>query len=105
MTNSSFLDLMMADETATGTMTKLQESLKQKSGAGNMFYRYKNMPYNSTCTLRFLPASSELADNEVTPRFWLPKKVIRLRFNNPDQEGSEVVLTIPVMQMYTGGKT
>src|SRR5678816_4690772 len=93
---NSFLDLMMSDDTATGTMDRLKTSLKTRGSGNNVFYRYKSMPYNSTCTVRFLPASSEVAENDVQPEFWVPKKVVRLRFENPEQDGSEVILNIPV---------
>ncbi len=105
MSNSSFLNLIMSDETATGTLNRLKSSLKNRGGSGTNFYRYKSMPYGASCTIRFLPASSEVADNDVQPDFWTPKKVVRLRFDNPEQDGSEVVLAIPAMQMYTGCKT
>jgi hypothetical protein len=101
----SFLDFMMDESTASSSLTKLQENLKTRGTGNNIFYRYKNMDYNSTCTIRFLPASSEIAENDVQPEFWLPKKVLRLRFENPEQQGSEVILRIPARQMYTGEKT
>lgn len=103
---ASFLDIMMDDSTAESQNTKLVESLKVRSGgSSNIFYRYKNMDFGQSVTLRFLPASSEVLENEVQPDFWIPKKVIRLRFENPDQPDSEVVLPIPAMQMYTNCKT
>src|SRR3954463_5866200 len=102
----SFIDFMMDDATASSQNDKLKESLKNRSGGSNkIFYRYKDMNYGQSATVRFLPASAEIAENEVQPRFWMPKKVIRLRFENPEQENSEVILRIPAMQMYTGCKT
>lgn len=102
---SSFLDFMLDDDTASGALSKLQESMKSRSSGGNVFYRYKNLDYNATSTIRFLPASSEIAENDVKPDFWLDRKVIRLRFNDPMVEGGIVILPIPVMQMYKRGKT
>ena len=103
---ASFLDFMMDDATAESQNAKLKESLKNRGGGGsNVFYRYKNMGYGQTAIIRFLPASAEIAENEVQPKFWLPKKVIRLRFENPEQADSEVILPIPAMQMYTNCKT
>jgi hypothetical protein len=102
---SSFLDFMLDEDTATGALNKLQESMKTRSSGGNVFYRYKNLDYNATSTIRFLPASSEIAENDVKPDFWLDRKVIRLRFNDPMVEGGVVILPIPVMQMYKRGKT
>lgn len=101
---SNWLDKMMDEETATGALKKLQESMKSKSGGSSVYYRYKRMDYGQSCTLRFLPSSAELAENEVQPSFWLERKVIRLRFDDPAQEGGVVILPIPVMQMYKGGK-
>ncbi len=105
MNNTELLELMMSDETATGAMDRLKASLKNRGSGTNIFYRYKTMPYGSSCTVRFLAAYSETSENDVQPEFWVPKKVVRLRFENPEQEGSEVALSIPVMQMYTKCKT
>lgn len=103
---SNFLDFMMDDATAESQNAKLKESLKNRGGgSSNVFYRYKNMDFGSTATIRFLPASAEILENEVQPKFWVPKKVIRLRFENPEQAESEVILPIPAMQMYTNCKT
>jgi hypothetical protein len=104
---STFLERLMSDDTAVGTLDRLKTELKSRGGSGsNLFYNYRrHLPYDATSTVRFLPASSDLMENEVQPRFWLPKKIIRLRFENPEQAESEVILPIPVMQMYTGGKT
>lgn len=102
----SFLDYMMDDDTASSQAAKLKASLNTRGGgSNNLFYRYKNMTFGQTATIRFLPASAEIADNEVQPKFWEAKKVIRLRFENPEQADSEVVLQIPAMQMYTNCKT
>jgi hypothetical protein len=104
---SSFLDFMMDDSTASSQNDKLKESMKNRgTGTSNVWYNYRrNMDYGASTKVRFLPASSEIAENEVQPKFWVPKKVIRLRFENPQKEGSEVILPIPAMQMYTGCKT
>lgn len=102
---NDFLDYMMSDDTATGNLKTLQESTKNRGGSNNLFFRYKRMPDGGTSTIRLLPISQDVAELEARPKFWLPKKVIRLRFENPLQEGSEVVLAIPVLQMFVGGKT
>lgn len=101
---NDFFTWMMDDDTATAPLKTMQETSK-RSGGSNLFCRYKKMDFGGSVTVRFLPASQDVAENEARPKFWLPKKVIRLRFDNPDQTGSEVVLTIPVMQMFKGGKT
>lgn len=96
-----FLDYLMDDESATGAMKDLQNSLKG-GGSNNVWYRYRNvLSTGQSCTLRFLPASEENASGP----FWLPKKIIRLKFADPVNVGQDVNLNIPVMQMYVGGKT
>jgi hypothetical protein len=101
---NDFMTYMMSDDTAEDNMQKLQESQKVRSGGSNVFFRYKKIEADSTATVRFLPISSDVLVNSNRPAFWVDKKVIRLRFDNPDQEGSECAITIPVMQMYKGGK-
>jgi hypothetical protein len=98
----SILDILMDEATATSGLKDLQTAMKGNSGgSNNVWYRYRSvLGTGQTCTLRFLPAS----ENNVSGQFWLPKKVIRLKFADPKTVGSEVNINIPVMQMYTGGK-
>ena len=103
MTN--FFDYMTSDETASSSQKKLVESLKNRGTGNSVFYRYKSMAYGTTATVRFLPASFEIIDDAVQPDFWVPKKVLRLRFENPEKANSDVILRIPAMQMYTHCKT
>jgi hypothetical protein len=101
----SFIDYMMDADTAEAAMKTHQEGLKPQ-GRSNLFYYYRKMEFNASCTLRFLPISTEVATSEdARKRFLLQKKVVRLRFDNPEVAGSKVVIQIPAMQMYVGGKT
>ena len=103
---SSFIDYMMSEDTAETAMKTMQEGMATRGRSNNLFYYYRKLEYNASSVVRFLPISTEVADSdEVRKRFTLPKKVIRLRFDNPQVADAKVVLTIPVMQMYTGGKT
>jgi len=103
---SSFIDYMMSEDTAETAMKTMQEGMATRGRSNNLFYYYRKLDYNASSVVRFLPISTEVADSdEPRKRFTLPKKVIRLRFDNPQVADAKVVLTIPVMQMYTGGKT
>lgn len=98
----SFLDYLFDDETAVSGLKTLTDSIKNKgSGSNNVWFRFRNgLDFNQSCTVRFLPASPE---NMAGP-FWLPKKLVRLKFADPVNVGQDVNITVPVMQMYTGGK-
>jgi hypothetical protein len=102
----SFIDYMMDESTAETSMKEMQSGLANKGRANNnLFYYYRKMDIGGSCMVRFLPISTEVAESdEVKKRFWLAKKTIRLRFDNPELAESKVVITIPVMQMYTGGR-
>lgn len=104
---NSFIDYMMSDDTAESAMKTMRESMaNSQNRTNNLFYYYRKLDFGQSSTVRFLPISKEVAmSDEVKKRFSLAKKVIRLRFDNPEVDESKVVLTIPVMQMYIGGKT
>jgi hypothetical protein len=100
------MDFMMSEDTAEAAMKTMQEGMATRGRSNNLFYYYRKLDYNQSSVVRFLPISTEVAlSDEVKKRFTLPKKVIRLRFDDPQAAESKIVLTIPVMQMYTGGKT
>lgn len=104
---SNFIDYMMSDDTAESAMKTMREGMaNSQNRSNNLFYYYRKLDFNQSSTIRFLPISKEVAmSDDVKKRFTLAKKVIRLRFDNPELDQSKVVLTIPVMQMYIGGKT
>jgi hypothetical protein len=100
----SILDVMFDDSAAQAGLKDMRDNAKGSS-LSNVFYRYQNMDFGASTTVRYLPHSGQKLTGDKFDDFWLPKKVIRIRFTNPVKEGSEVSLTIPVMQMYIGGKT
>jgi hypothetical protein len=103
---SSFIDYMMDEGTAESSMKAMREEMSSKTRSNNLFYYYRKLPFKASSVVRFLPISTEVAESdEVRKRFTLPKKVIRLRFDNPEAAESKVVVAIPVLQMYRGGKT
>jgi hypothetical protein len=96
------LDYLMNDETATTGLTDLTDSVKNKgSSSNNVWFRYRSLDFGQSCTIRFLPAS----EDNISGPFWLPKKIIRLKFADPSNVGQDVNIAIPVMQMYTGGRS
>ena len=97
----SVLDFLLDPETAVTAQKSLADSVKNKGSSSNsVWYRYRNMADYASCTIRFLPMSEE----QIAGKFWLPKKVIRLRFADPVNIGQDVNIAIPVKQMYVGGK-
>lgn len=103
---SSFIDYMMDEGTAETSMKAMQEGMSSRGRSANCFYYYRKLDHNASSVVRFLPISAEVAESdEVRKRFTIAKKVIRLRFDNPELAESKVVVQIPVMQMYKGGKT
>jgi hypothetical protein len=95
-------DYLFDDETAVAGLKTLTDSVKNKAGgSNNIWFRYRNLDFNQSCTIRFLPS----APDNMAGQFWLPKKIIRLKFSDPVNVGQDVNIAVPVMQMYTGGKT
>ncbi len=97
----SILDFLMDPETAVSAQKTLTDDVKSKGfSSNNVWYRYRNMADYASCTIRFLPKAEE----QIAGKFWLPKKVIRLKFADPVNIGQDVNVAVPVLQMYVGGK-
>jgi hypothetical protein len=102
-TLDQFFEYMDNESTAESAMKSMQQS-NDNSRTLNVFYHYRRMDFGASTTVRFLPLTLDV-EGEPKAKFTLPKKTIRLRFVDPDAEGENVVLTVPVMTMYHPGKT
>jgi len=77
---------------------KVQRESQSTTSAASPFFRYKQMDAGQSTTVRFLPAAPCLAPGL---NFLVEKRIVRLRFADPNNEKNEISLSFRPMDVKT----
>ena len=82
----------------TNDSLKAQRENQSTKSAASPFFRYKQMDAGQSTTVRFLPAGPGLAPGL---NFLVEKRIVRLRFADPNDEKNEISLSFRPMYVKT----
>ncbi len=88
------------DERLLALRAKLKEhkaatETRSSGGADKRYYRFFDLPFDGSCTTRFLPDG-----NETNPYFYQEKQMFSWEYADPDRPGQTVRINMPCRNMY-----